>query len=783
MTILTDACRRTRFFVRPILALMLLIIPQALGQTPSSRERTRLQQKVPPPPASNRGRADRLPMQAAASQRNIETVPSGTAKRSRLGVRRNLFRITNTESGFRIDASATAQFAGGLCTQPGANCQAPNADGGFVSDITRFKVADDFTPSTNGNVTEICWSGGYFDFARGQDCSEGAADAFRIIYFDDAGGVPGSMIGVFQQANFNLDVTGPVWTGGFIAGQTREFEYTATHIPLVNDLIAGQCYWVEITNSLTQECSWLWELSTSGNGRSLQDGDGIDAPNGYDLPVDALPDDLSFCLDLPLGDSAPCVPPGPPNDRCADAEILSTTGLFPFDNIDATTDGRELSSCQGIRDIQVASDLWYCWTAPMGCTDEVFVSTCGTTNGDVDTMIAVYDGCGTCPPTSATLITCNDDRCGELADPVQSMAKFDAVAGQSYLIRLGTFPGEPRGSGNIRITCGPPNNIACPGSDSCLVANFTPGCTDERCCETVCACDSFCCEVFWDEGCATLGFVGVDGEPSTCGAGALCVAPPVCGDAGTGACCSANGTGFCSDAACCELVTACDPFCKENWDEACATTGSQSRPGCGAQSLCQELCPVGQCPSAGGIDQIEFIDPPNFTVDARQPHPPGQPEVAQGIREITLNGPTGADASCFSLCEPATTGAPNEIVTVVENSGTYLLTLAKPLQTDAVTTITYTDGNGVRTVGQFSAHPGNVNADSRTSGVDIAVLFGIIEGDFPAIFDEYSSDTDHSGTTTPADVLRIIDLLNGADGYKEQLGVRSPTIDADCPMP
>ena len=32
--------------------------------------------------------------------------------------------------------------------------------------------------------------------------------------------------------------------------------------------------------------------------------------------------------------------------------------------------------------------------------------------------------------------------------------------------------------------------------------NTGPGCSDEACCEAVCACDPYCCETHWDEQCA-----------------------------------------------------------------------------------------------------------------------------------------------------------------------------------------------------------------------------------------------------------------------------------------
>ncbi len=55
------------------------------------------------------------------------------------------------------------------------------------------------------------------------------------------------------------------------------------------------------------------------------------------------------------------------------------------------------------------------------------------------------------------------------------------------------------------------------GSGECCSANRTPGCQEEACCTAVCACDPFCCDVTWDEACATTGEDG-----NGCGAAMLC---------------------------------------------------------------------------------------------------------------------------------------------------------------------------------------------------------------------------------------------------------------------
>jgi hypothetical protein len=165
-------------------------------------------------------------------------------------------------------------------------------------------------------------------------------------------------------------------------------------------------------------------------------------------------------------------------------------------------------------DEQITHDLWYCWTAT--CTTQALAWTCGRTQRD--TKIAVYEGCS-CPPDDARLLDCDDDRCS-----VQSMAAFDAVAGQQYLIRVGNYPGEAGAPGNLTVSCHPPTHPTCPGPGDCCEAHGTGRCEDATCCATVCFCDPFCCTTEWDASCAGNGF-----DDNRCGAALLCedvCAPP-----------------------------------------------------------------------------------------------------------------------------------------------------------------------------------------------------------------------------------------------------------------
>ena len=108
------------------------------------------------------------------------------------------------------------------------------------------------------------------------------------------------------------------------------------------------------------------------------------------------------------------------SDSCSSAQSISGTGQYFFDNSAATTDGID-NGCDMTRDV------WFRWTAPMSAV--YTVSTCGGTS--VDSALAVYLD-GACPNGSP--LACGDDQCG-----LQSEFVFGTTAGQSYLLRVGTW--------------------------------------------------------------------------------------------------------------------------------------------------------------------------------------------------------------------------------------------------------------------------------------------------------------------------------------------------------
>jgi hypothetical protein len=134
-------------------------------------------------------------------------------------------------------------------------------------------------------------------------------------------------------------------------------------------------------------------------------------------------------------------------------------------------------------------------------------------------------------------------------------------------------------------------NAQCGTSGSCFEVHG-PYCNDADCCNAVCAIDSYCCAINWDQFCVNE-------------ANSLCLG---CGNPGTGSC-YATGGPYCNDAECCNYVCSLDPFCCNiSWDSLCVqeavtncgTCGAPASgdcfvpggPACNDQACCNTVCGV-----------------------------------------------------------------------------------------------------------------------------------------------------------------------------------------------
>ena len=98
------------------------------------------------------------------------------------------------------------------------------------------------------------------------------------------------------------------------------------------------------------------------------------------------------------------------------------------------------------------------------------------------------------------------------------------------------------------------------------------------------------------------------------------------------------------------------------------------------------------------------------------------------------------------------------------------VTLETIIEQRAWTTITHLHSNTSVRVGYLS---GDVNANGTSNEQDIDVLANALNGIGPSR-PVWSLDIDRSEAVTGADLLEVVDLLNGAEGYEPYLDAALP---------
>ena len=352
-------------------------------------------------------------------------------------------------------AVASAAATGAAMAQSGSCATAPAAvvgdnvyicDGAFPNQLTQASLA--------GGTTTI-YKAGWFSFTPASTgsytlsvCGSNADTKMAI-----GTACAASATTTFNVLAYNDDSC--AFTGGTGLWASR-LNNSNTGIPLTTDLQAGVTYYVAIGGfgSATIPAAGTLTISAAGGGGGGGGGGGCDPTTNTEMFVG-------------------------PNDftSVAGSGDLDLTGICdpgPF--------GTDL----------IYNVTYYRFTPP--ATDIWTLTTCEGTGWD--TRVAVL---GSCDPTST--IGCNDD--DDACPNFQSTLEFNGTAGTEVVIAVGGYSAADSGpgiltiiQGSTAIPCGDPN------SGDCCVANGTPSCSDEACCNSVCAADAFCCDVEWDQVCA-----------------------------------------------------------------------------------------------------------------------------------------------------------------------------------------------------------------------------------------------------------------------------------------
>lgn len=118
--------------------------------------------------------------------------------------------------------------------------------------------------------------------------------------------------------------------------------------------------------------------------------------------------------------------------------------------------------------------------------------------------------------------------------------------------------------------------------------------------------------------------------------------------------------------------------------------------------------------------------------------------------------------------------APIEIREITSDGSSVIVQFDRTIPTQRWTCVTY-QPTGDQSCSGFL--PADTNADGVSSVDDISSVIDNLNGRIDPPLPTHQCDVDRSGMCGPLDILRIVDLLNGAEEYDEW----DEAINASCP--
>ena len=182
---------------------------------------------------------------------------------------------------------------------------------------------------------------------------------------------------------------------------------------------------------------------------------------------------------------------------------------------------------------------------------------------------------------------------------------------------------------------------------------------------------------------------------------------------------------------------------------------------------------TGECvPDASWADLLG-VEPPNCAIDARQPHAIDDPNEKYGWNELVLHfskNPIGMNLQPGDFeVQVVPFGIAPFISDVVTDGTAQTVTV---VLNPAIATLHWTCVSSIESGDQWCMGyvPADASQNQLSNATDIEALIDSINE--IEVLPDYATDINRSGATTAQDILREIDLLNGASAFSSWMGAR-----------
>ena len=229
-----------------------------------------------------------------------------------------------------VAGASTSAFAQSY-SQPNTDlCERSFVSDAIAGQFSNRRQADDFSLNSTTQVNSIRWWGATSPFGGIFDL--GNVDAFRIVIYEDNGGVPDSLSVPVYDQEFSKAQANPRETG-FLSFQENAIQFEQTvQLPSTLTLNGGTRYWLTIGSRNTNPggASWRWSSSLSGDFVTAQQ-----TPFGGGWTI-FDPSGANYAFEFnPVADGAICLPDGGCVIGTAE-QAFTSGGLYQGDGTDCT---------------------------------------------------------------------------------------------------------------------------------------------------------------------------------------------------------------------------------------------------------------------------------------------------------------------------------------------------------------------------------------------------------------------------------------------------------------